>query len=61
MKGLMRPLMRFDSNVENFKRRRALPGLGPVDEDSKLFFERLVDAKKNREFVFITKAKSKNR
>ncbi len=61
MKGSLRRLMRFDSNVENFKRRQALPVFGSVDEDSKLFFERLVDAKKNREFIFITKAKSRNR
>ena len=58
---VMRRLDRFNVNLENFKKRRALPGSGFVDANSRLFFERIVDTKKNREFVFITKAKSKDR
>ena len=58
---VMRRLDRFNESLENFKRRRALSGFGSVDSGSRLFFERIVDTKKNRDFVFITKARSKNR
>lgn len=50
----------FDYNVENFKRRRALSLCGP-DEESKLFFDRILNVKKIREFIFITKAAAKKR
>lgn len=48
-------------SVENFKRRRALTPSSGLDVDSKLFFERILNVKKVREFVFITKAKARNR
>ena len=51
-------ISKFDTNVENAKRRGALM---PVDAHSRLFFERVVSAKKIRELIFITKAKAKGR
>ncbi len=52
---------RFDSNVENFKRRHALRHFASLDTSSKLFFERIVSVKKIRDFIFITKASAKGR
>ena len=51
--GFMRKLMRFEMNVENFKRRRALAPR--LDAESRLFFERIMSVKKMQELVFITK------
>lgn len=57
--SLMPP--RWSGNVENFKRRRALqPGPG-LDFQSQLFFERILNIKKMRELVFITKSLAKGR
>jgi hypothetical protein len=47
-------------NLENFKRRRALPSLGAFAGDAR-FFERILSVKKIQELVFITKAAAKNR
>ena len=47
-------------SVENFKRRRALPPFSSLDTDSLLFFERIVNVKKVRELIFITKARAKS-
>ena len=52
---------RFDSNVENFKRCHSLPPLASWDMGSKLFFDRILSVKKNRDFVFITQAEMKDR
>ena len=49
--------LRFDANIENFKRRRALPPVSPLDIGSRLFFERILNVKKIREFIFITKGR----
>lgn len=48
-------------SIENFKRRRALPSFDTLDAGSRLFFERILNVKKVRDFVFITRAKAKNR
>jgi len=50
-----------EESVENFKRRRALSPFSILDASSRLFFERIVNVKKTPEFVFITKARSKER
>ena len=52
---------KFDSNVETFKRRRALPPFSLMDSDSRMFFERIMNVKKMREIVFVSKSKSKGR
>lgn len=63
-KGLRRG--RFDvytrglNDAGNFG-RRGMSGLTAQDQSSLVFFERLMDMKKIREFVFITKASAKNR
>ena len=49
---------KYGHNVENDKRRRALPI--PMLADAK-FFSRLVHVRKSHELVFITKAAAKNR
>ena len=49
---------KYGHNVENFKRRRALPI--PVMGDAK-FFERLTHVRRAHDPVFITKAAAKNR
>ncbi len=48
---------RFEYNIENMKRHRAL---GPGGE-AQHFFDRLLNVKKVRELVFITKANAKSR
>ena len=47
-------------NVENHKRRRALPPLPSMPVDAK-FFDRLLSSRKVQELVFITKAVARNR
>ncbi|MEI8345261.1 MAG: hypothetical protein WCG06_04235 [Candidatus Omnitrophota bacterium] len=48
--------------VENFKRRRALPfPSARLIERDLLFFDRLFQPKKFREFVFVTKAEARLR
>ncbi len=49
---------RFECSVENLKRHRALD---PLDGDTQNFFNRVLNVKKIREFVFITKANAKSR
>lgn len=51
----------FMTNVENFKRRRALQSFWSLDISSKMFFERALHLRRESEFVFITKAQSKSR
>ena len=51
----------FMANVENFKRRRALQSFWSLDISSKMFFERALHVRRDTDFVFITKAQSKNR
>jgi hypothetical protein len=48
-------------SVENFKRRRALPPFSTLDAGARLFFERILAVKKDRELVFFTKASAKSR
>lgn len=48
-------------NVENTKRRQALQPFGGIDVDSRLFFERVLNVKKIRDFVFISKSVEKGR
>lgn len=48
-------------SIENFKRRRMLHPFTHLDTGSRLFFERVLSVKKAREFVFISKARAKNR
>ena len=48
-------------SIENFKRRRMLHPVTPLDARSRLFFERVLSVKKTREFVFVSKARAKNR
>ena len=59
--GFFRADARFDSNVENFKRRRALTPLSQFDLDPRSFFDRILDVKKFRELVFVSNARTKNR
>ena len=49
---------RFECNVENMKRHRAL---GCPGSDTQHFFDRVLSVKKVREFMFITKANAKSR
>ena len=49
------------SNIENFKRRRALHPFGMLDLSSRLFFERALHVKRGEEFIFFTNADSKDR
>ena len=51
---------RFDNQVENFKRRRALPQFSDFNSHSK-FFDQLLSVKKIQELVFITKAAARSR
>ena len=51
---------RFDGQVENFKRRRALPPLSAVEGDSE-FFNRILNVKKIQEMIFITKTVARTR
>lgn len=50
---------RFDTNVENFKRRQALPPLPLFDGDLE-FFDRVLNVKKVRDFIFVTKSAAKH-
>lgn len=52
---------RLDSCVENYKRRRSVSPLSHWEEESKLFFERLLFRKKEKETVFVPSAKAKAR
>lgn len=52
---------RYDSNVENSKRRRALSPFGAFDVDSRLFFERILMVRKAKELIFVSAARAKNR
>lgn len=52
---------RFGSNVETFKRRNALRHFSAIDASSQLFFDRIVNVKKIRELVFVTKASARTR
>lgn len=56
----MRKFLKFDVNIENFKKRRALSGVS-LNSDLRSFFDRIVDVKKSKEFVFVPKAKAKHR
>ena len=49
------------SNIENFKRRRALHPFYSLDLSSKLFFERALHVKRGGEFIFLTKSQGRNR
>ena len=51
---------KYGHNVENHKRRRALPPLPSLGGDAK-FFDRLLSSRKVQEFIFITKAVARNR
>lgn len=52
---------RFDTNVENLKRRGALLPMYSLDMNSRVFFDRVLTVRKVREFVFITKSNSRGR
>ena len=52
---------RFEPNIENFKRQRALPPYTSLYASSRNFFERVLHVKKVRDLVFITKVHAKNR
>ena len=51
-----------EQSVENFKRRRALPSpnLASIDKEM-MFFDRILNVKRLKEFIFITKAEAKAR
>ena len=51
----------FMTNVENFKRRRALQSFWSLDISSKMFFERALHLRRAGEFFFAAKAQSKSR
>lgn len=52
---------RFDTSVENDKRRQALTPFLPFDAGSRSFFDRVLSVRKFREPVFVTDAKDKSR
>ena len=52
---------KYDTNVENFKRRRALPPLSRLDAESRSFFERVLNVKKIKELDFFHDGRTKNR
>ena len=47
--------------VEHFKRRRAVQPTEALDSGSRHFFEKILQVKKEHEFIFIGKSKSKDR
>ncbi|OGW80700.1 MAG: hypothetical protein A3C47_07075 [Omnitrophica bacterium RIFCSPHIGHO2_02_FULL_51_18] len=49
--------LQFEATLENFKRRRALSPLSPIDMRSRLFFERILQVKKIRDLVFCGRAR----
>ncbi len=49
------------SNIESFKRRRALHSFWSLDLSSKLFFERVLHVKRGSEVVFVTKSQGRGR
>ncbi len=57
--GWMTGHAKYAHNVENHKRRQALP-LPWLAGEAK-FFARLLGSRKTEEFIFITKAVAKNR
>ena len=57
MRKQMNEVRQMVANVENFKRRRALPHFGNEQQ----FFDRVLEMKKLQELVFITKAVAKTR
>ncbi len=57
----MKKLLRFDSNIESFKHRRAFTAYPALDMGSRVFFERIVNVKKIKELVFVSKARAKSR
>lgn len=46
--------------IENLKRRHSLETVG-LDQGSRMFFERLVSARKVRELVFVSKSIARTR
>ena len=52
---------RFDVNIENLKRRGALPRFSLFEGTPRSFFDRILNVKKIREIIFVPKAKAKNR
>ncbi len=50
----------YGGNVENFKRRRALPPTPKESQDTK-FFQRILNGKRMENMVFITKTIARDR
>ncbi len=59
--GLAMRNSRFDMNIENLKRRGALPRFSLFEDSSRSFFDRILNVKKIRDIIFVPKARTKNR
>jgi len=52
---------RFDTNIENLKRRGALPPFSLFEGDPRILLDRLLNVKKIRDIIFAPKARAKSR
>ena len=52
---------RFDTNVENLKRRGALPPFSLFEGDPRVLLDRLLNVRKIRDIIFVPKGKAKGR
>ena len=52
---------RFDTNIENLKRRGALPPFSLFEGDPRVLLDRLLNVKKIRDIIFAPKVRAKSR
>ena len=52
---------RFDTNIENLKRRGALPPFSLFEGDPRVLLDRLLNVKKIRDIISLPKARAKSR
>ena len=58
--GAMRS-SRFDTNIENLKRRGALVPFSLFEHDPREILDRLLNVRKIRDIIFVPKVKAKSR
>lgn len=54
-------ISRFDTNVENLKRRGALVPFSLFEHDPREILDRLLNVRKIRDIIFVPKVKPKSR
>ena len=52
---------RFDTNIENLKRRGALVPFSLFEHDPREILDRLLNVRKIRDIIFVPKVKAKSR